>query len=317
MSSDVRPLLEVTDLKKHYPIKKLFRVKGIVKALDGVSFTLKKNETLAVVGESGCGKSTLAKVLMQVEPATDGKILFNGLTVTQMPPPVFRRCIQMIFQDSYGSLNPRKKAWEIISEPLHINTTLSIRECRHRALELMEKVGLRPEYGVRYPHMFSGGQRQRLGIARALILEPEMIICDEPVSALDVSIQAQILNLLMDLQEELKLSYLFISHSLPVVRHVADRVLVIYLGKVAEYGKRTDIFSDPKHPYTQSLIASTPEITFGQEPSPIRGELPSPMNPPPGCAFHKRCPKAIERCALEEPTLRKVGNQLVSCHLAE
>jgi dipeptide transport system ATP-binding protein len=317
MSTDVRPLLEVTDLKKHYPIKKMFKVTGAVKALDGVSFSLKKNETLAVVGESGCGKSTLAKVLMQIEPATEGKILFNGLTVTQMPPPVFRRCIQMIFQDSYGSLNPRKKAWEIISEPLRINTTLSTKECRHRALELMEKVGLRPEYGVRYPHMFSGGQRQRLGIARALILEPEMIICDEPVSALDVSIQAQILNLLMDLQEELRLSYLFISHSLPVVRHIADRVLVIYLGKVAEYGKQSDIFAHPKHPYTESLIASTPEITFGHEPSPIRGELPSPMNPPPGCAFHKRCPKAIDRCAVEEPILRKVGNQLVSCHLAE
>jgi len=312
-------LIEVSQLRKNYEIKKLFRSIGTVQALGGISFSLQKKETLAVVGESGCGKTTLAKLLMQIEHPTEGSILFNGISIDKISPKDYRRQIQMIFQDPYGSLNPRKKAWQIISEPLRINTNLSIKECRERALDAMAMVGLRPETSNRYPHMFSGGQRQRIGIARALVLQPKVIICDEPVSALDVSIQAQILNLLLKLQQDMELSYLFISHDLSVVRHIADRVMVIYLGKIVEYGTRHDVFSNPKHPYTQTLIASSPSIHFQDKGkiSAIRGEIPSPMNPPPGCSFHKRCPLAEQRCMDEEPKLRKFGDRWVSCHLVE
>lgn len=311
-------LLKVSDLKKSYPVKHLFRKTAWVQALSGVSFELFKNRTLAVVGESGCGKSTLARCLMQIEQPTSGEIVFRDRPISQIAQSEFRQSLQMIFQDPYGSLNPRKKAWRIIAEPLYINTKLSAPECRAKAYELIERVGLRPELGNRYPHMFSGGQRQRLGIARSLVLNPDLIICDEPVSALDVSIQAQILNLLLELQRDLGLAYLFISHDLSVVSHIADEVLVIYLGKLVEQGKTVDIFQSPKHPYTQSLIAATPSIRRKQARlPPPKGEIPSAMNPPPGCAFHRRCPIAQDRCSVEIPQLRRLGNQTVACHFAE
>ncbi len=312
------PMLQVSGLQKHYPVRKMLKHVGTVKAVEGVSFSLGRKETVAIVGESGCGKSTLAKCLMRIETPTGGEILWNGKSMTELAGTDFRRHIQLIFQDPYGSLNPRKKVWEIISEPLRINTKMGKEERKATAQDLMSKVGLRPEHGNRYPHMFSGGQRQRIGIARALALRPEILICDEPVSALDVSIQAQILNLLLDLQNELDLSYLFISHDLGVVRHIADRVMVIYLGKVVEQGPVQEIFESPKHPYTKSLMASTPHIRrFEKQPAAVRGELPSPMNPPSGCAFHKRCPIAVDRCSNEEPKLRQIGEQWVSCHLSE
>jgi dipeptide transport system ATP-binding protein len=312
------PLLEVKDLKKTFPVRKLFKKTAHVKALNGVSFTLLKNRTLAIVGESGCGKTTLARCLMKISRPTGGEVVISGRPISEIPKTEFRRSIQMIFQDPYGSLNPRKKAWEIIAEPMRINSGKPKAECREAAYELIQKVGLRPELGNRYPHMFSGGQRQRLGIARALILHPDVLICDEPVSALDVSIQAQILNLLMELQKELGLSYLFISHDLSVVRHISDEVVVIYLGQIMEKGATADVFSAPKHPYTQSLIAATPTIRAQKiKRPPLTGEVPSPLNPPSGCPFHKRCPIAIPRCASEVPEMRQVGPQWAACHLAE
>jgi dipeptide transport system ATP-binding protein len=319
------PILTVKDLAKHYPIKKLFMPAQTVKALDGVSFSLEKRRTLAVVGESGCGKSTLAKVLMAIEKPTSGELEFAqrpskdeaGARVQLTSPGEAGARIQMIFQDPYSSINPRKKAWQIISEPLRINTKLSSAECRARAIELMAQVGLRPEFADRYPHMFSGGQRQRIGIARALALRPEILICDEPISALDVSIQAQVINLLIQLQDQHELSYIFISHDLSVVRHLADEVLVMYLGKVVEHGSRDAVFSKPLHPYTQALLGSTPDIKRrkNSEKRVIPGEPPSPLNPPPGCAFHKRCPMATARCSQEVPTLREVQGRQVACHL--
>lgn len=308
-------ILKVENLKKHYLIKGLFNTKGIVKALDGVSFGLKRKETLAVVGESGCGKSTLAKALMQIEQKTEGQILFNGIEQSEILKKDFYRQIQMIFQDPYSSINPRKRAWQIISEPLKVNTDLSNSECQDRALEIMKKVGLRPELADRYPHMFSGGQRQRIGIARALMLQPQIIICDEPVSALDVSIQAQVINLLIDLQDEMNLSYIFISHDLGVVKHISDRILVMYLGKIVEYGDRKQIFDNPLHPYTKVLLSSAPKVRGSREQRIIlQGELPSPLNPPTGCRFHKRCPLATARCSVVEPELVIKSNRLVACH---
>lgn len=314
--TETAPLLEVRNLTKHYPVRRLFRKPAMVQALNGINFTLGQNRTLAVVGESGCGKSTLARCLMQIESPTAGDIVLSGKPISEIGKVEVRKNVQMIFQDPYGSINPRKRAWKIIAEPLIINSKLSQNQCRGEAYELIAKVGLRPELGNRYPHMFSGGQRQRLGIARALILKPHIIVCDEPVSALDVSIQAQILNLLVELQKELGLSYLFISHDLSVVRHISDEIMVIYLGQVMERGNTTDIFSMPLHPYTKSLIAATP-LLHGRTVKlpPLKGEVPSPMNPPPGCLFHKRCPIAEPRCSTEVPKLRPVGKQLVACHL--
>ena len=311
------PLLAVTDLSKSYPVRKMFRTIGAVNALSGVSFSIERKETLAVVGESGCGKSTLAKVLMQIERPTGGTVAIEGKTPEAMEPRAFRKTLQMIFQDPYSSINPRKRAWEIIAEPLIVNTAMTKNEARAKAEAMMAKVGLRPEYSIRYPHMFSGGQRQRIGIARALTLEPKIIICDEPVSALDVSIQAQILNVLLDLQRELELSYLFISHDLSVVEHVADRVLVIYLGRAVEYGPRNEVFANPKHPYTQVLLSSAPKI-LGKKPGvkPVIGELPSRLHIPSGCAFHKRCPFAKDLCSQAVPELRSVAGREVACHFA-
>ena len=308
-------IISAEGIKKHYPIKKLFKPAKIVKALDGIDFNVAKKTTLGIVGESGCGKSTLARQLVGLEKPTDGRILIEGKEITAIARRQLQSKIQLIFQDPYGSLNPRKKAWQLIAEPLFINTNLSKKECFTRAIKLMDKVGLRKELAYRYPHMFSGGQRQRIGIARALALKPEILVCDEPVSALDVSIQAQILNLLIDIQRELDLTYLFIGHDLQVIKHVSDTIMVMYLGKVVEYGSRDQVFETPLHPYTQALISSSPGIHDRHRKSPqnIQGELPSPLDPPSGCAFHKRCPIAVEGCKSIAPPLREVAGRSVAC----
>ena len=288
-----------------------------VKALDGVSFQLAEEQTLAVVGESGCGKSTLARQLMCLERPTGGTITLFGRLAREYSRKELQSQIQMIFQDSYSSINPRKKAWEIVAEPLLINTSWNRKQCFSKAVAAMEMVGLRPSLAQRFPHMFSGGQRQRLSIARGLIQRPKILICDEPVSALDVSIQAQVLNLLGQLKRDFGLSYLFISHDLNVVRYLADRVLVMYLGKVVEEGTVQEIFEHPLHPYTQALMRSTPSLHGKTGFAAISGELPSPLNPPDGCAFHQRCPLVQDRCRAEAPRERRLEERLVSCHFAE
>jgi len=319
-----RPLLlEARSLARHYEIGGGFFGKAsTVKALAEASFSLEAGKTLAVVGESGCGKSTLARVTTLIEKPTSGQLLIDGADVTQAGKEEMKRLrqnVQIVFQDPYGSLNPRKKIGTILEEPLVINSTASAVERRERAMEMLTKVGLRREYYNRYPHMFSGGQRQRIAVARALMLQPRILVADEPVSALDVSIQAQVLNLLMDLQEEFNLAYLFISHDLSVVRHIADDVMVMYLGRPVEQGSRDAIFQNPMHPYTRALLASTPVIDPRHriERIKLKGELPSPINPPSGCAFHQRCPFAEARCAAERPLLRDFPGQKVACHFAE
>ena len=316
-------VLEAVDLARHYEVRRgMFAGRATVKALDGASFTLARGRTLAVVGESGCGKSTLARLITLIEPPTAGTLAFDGTDVTGADGERLRKLrqmVQIVFQDPYGSLNPRKKVGAILGEPLVINTGLDAAERRARAEEMMGKVGLRPEHYGRYPHMFSGGQRQRIAIARALMLRPRILVADEPVSALDVSIQAQVLNLLMDLQEELDLAYLFISHDLSVVRHIADEVMVMYLGRSVEQGPVEAIFARPRHPYTQALLASTPAVdpAHRRQRVALKGELPSPLDPPPGCAFHRRCPYATELCARERPELEPLQDHLVACHHAE
>ncbi len=312
-------VLEAKGIKRHYSVKGSFGKKRSVKALDGVSFSLNRKETLAIVGESGCGKSTLAKVLMQIEPLDEGELWLQGRPHSANSVHRTSNQIQMIFQDPYSSINPRKKAWKIVGEPLIVNSKSSRHEVRKAVEELMGQVGLGPEYMERYPHMFSGGQRQRLGIARAVILRPDIIVCDEPVSALDISIQAQVINLLLELQERLGLSYVFISHDLSVVSHVAHQILVMYLGKSVEYGPREAILKNPLHPYTQILLESSPSIHSRKEKSLslIKGELPSPLNPPQGCAFHTRCPKAQGICHSEVPGSRMVEGRWVACHFPE
>jgi dipeptide transport system ATP-binding protein len=308
--------LEVKNLKKFYQVKG----KGdkFVKALNDVSFTLPPNTTLGIVGESGCGKSTLAKTLMNLEVKTEGSVSFDGKDFDNISDKERYQTMQMVFQDPLDSLNPRKKAWEIIADPLLINSKVSKAEALEKAKELMAKVGLRPEQAHKYPHMFSGGQRQRLGIARALILNPKVLILDEPVSALDVSVQAQILNLLKDLQKEMNLSYIFISHDLSVVNYISDDIMVMYLGRVAEYGDADQVFNNPYHPYTKTLLKSG-HISKSEEiknfPKLISSELPSPLNPPSGCAFHTRCPLAKDECHKILPGLENKQNRNVSCHL--
>lgn len=311
------PILKVEGLKKFYDVKTGFNSKTTLKVLNGVSFSVQPKTTLGIVGESGCGKSTLAKAVMQIVSPSAGDIQINGVSYNQIPKAEYRKKVQMVFQDPYRSLNPRKKAIDIIAEPLLINSGKSKSECHSVALEMMKKVGLRPEYANRYPHMFSGGQRQRIGVARALIMQPEILICDEPVSALDVSIQAQVINLLIDLQNEFGLTYVFISHDLSVVRHLADQVAVMYLGEIVEYGTRNQIFDDPKHPYTRALLASTPQITHHKaDPVKIvRGELPSLYNPPAGCSFHSRCPLAIDDCKVLPPQLEDKYGRKVACYV--
>jgi len=301
----------------------VFAGKATLRAVDGVSFALASGKTLGVVGESGCGKSTLARMVTLIEKPSAGTLRIAGRdaaeTRTETERAALRRAVQIVFQNPYASLNPRKKVGAILEEPLVINTKLSKSERAAASRDMMVKVGLRPEHYERYPHMFSGGQRQRIAIARALMLRPRLVVADEPVSALDVSIQAQVLNLLNDLQEEFRLSYLFISHDLGVVRHVADELLVMYLGRPAEQGPKKAIFERPLHPYTQALLASTPGIDLGKKRERIvlKGELPSPLDPPSGCAFNTRCPHATERCRAERPAHRAVGGRLVSCHYAE
>lgn len=287
-----------------------------------MSFSLARGKTLAVVGESGCGKSTLARQLTMIEPPTAGRLVIEGEDVAgagRAKIAELRRRVQMVFQNPFASLNPRKTVEQTLGEPLAINTSLDAAGRAERIARMMRTVGLRPEHAKRYPHMFSGGQRQRIAIARAMILEPRIVVADEPVSALDVSIQAQILNLFMDLQEQFKTSYVFISHNLAVVQHIADDVMVMYFGGVAELGDKKTIFANPRHPYTRSLMSATPAINESDRRIQIKlqGELPSPLNPPTGCTFHQRCPYAIERCRLEEPLLREVDGRLVSCHRAE
>ena len=316
-------LLEVRDLKRHYSISGgMLRRAMTLKAVDGVSFNLAAGKTLAVVGESGCGKSTLARMVTMIEAPTAGSLKIDGVEVTTADAEAMRKLrpvVQMVFQNPYGSLNPRKKVGTILEEPVIINADLPAERRHAAAREMMAKVGLRPEHYARYPHMFSGGQRQRIAIARALMLNPRIVVADEPVSALDVSIRAQVLNLLMDLQGEFQLAYLFISHDLSVVRHIADEVMVMYLGRPAEQGDKETIFTRPRHPYTRALLASTPAVDPKARGSRtvLRGELPSPIDPPTGCAFHKRCPYATAECAAKRPELRPVDGRQVACHYAE
>ncbi len=320
-------ILDARHLAKHYPVSLGFlKPKATARALDGVSFTLQMGRTLAVVGESGCGKSTLARQITMIETPTAGELHLTGVDVAHADAAAKKRLrqqVQMVFQNPFASLNPRKKIGQALEEPLIINTTLTRAEREERARAMMARVGLRPEHYQRYPHMFSGGQRQRIAIARALMLHPRIVVADEPVSALDVSIQAQVLNLLMDLQEETQVAYVFISHNLAVVELIADDVLVMYLGKVVEQASKRELFSLPRHPYTRALLASTPRIDKAarQTRQVLSGELPSPLNPPSGCAFHKRCPHAQERCRVEVPLLRRPTDGKTSgemaCHFAE
>ena len=318
------PLLDAINLKKYYPVKQgMFKAPKMVKAVDGVSFTLERGKTLAVVGESGCGKSTLGRMLTMIEHPTEGELFYNGqnfLVNDKATSTLRRQKIQIVFQNPYSSLNPRKKVGEILEEPLIINTSLSSKERKEKVLAMMAKVGLKPEFYDRYPHMFSGGQRQRIAIARGLMLNPDIVVADEPVSALDVSVRAQVLNLMMDLQEELGLSYVFISHDLSVVKHIADEVMVMYLGRCVEQGDVNQIFENPKHPYTQALLSATPKLDQTEKGERIKltGELPSPLKPPKGCAFHARCWKATERCKVEQPALTPYADtRKIACFMVE
>ena len=316
-------VLTARDLTRHYAISRgLFQPNAQVQALNGVSFELQAGKTLAVVGESGCGKSTLARALTLIEEPSSGSLQIAGQEVTganKAQRKQLRRDVQMVFQNPYASLNPRQKVGDQLGEPLLINTGLSRLERRERVQAMMQQVGLRPEHYQRYPHMFSGGQRQRIALARAMMLQPKVLVADEPTSALDVSIQAQVLNLFMDLQEQFNTGYVFISHNLSVVRHVADEVLVMYLGRPVEMGPSELIYNRPLHPYTQALLSATP--TIHPDPSKpkikISGELPNPLSPPSGCAFHQRCPHATERCQAEQPALRLLDARQVACHHAE
>ncbi len=312
-------VLEARDLARSYTQKRgLFSKPATVKALAGVSFSLNAGETLAIVGESGSGKSTLARLLTLIEPPTSGELWIDGVPAAGAGGAALkslRSKLQIVFQNPYGSLNPRHKIGQALEEPLLVNTDLPANERQRQARAMMALVGLRPEHYDRYPHMFSGGQRQRIAIARALMLRPKILVLDEPVSALDVSIRAQVLNLLADLQDEFKLAYVFISHDLSVVRHIANRVMVIYLGKAVETGTREVIFSGPRHPYTRALLSSTPvaDPLARKERIILKGELPSPFDPPGGCAFHPRCPMAFARCREEAPRPEMKQGRLVAC----
>ena len=312
-------VLEARGLSRNYSLSRgLFAPHATVQALVGASFQLFSGKTLAVVGESGSGKSTLARLLTLLEDPTAGALTIDGDDVVGASAETRRRLrreIQIVFQNPYGSLNPRQRIGKALEEPLLVNTKLSAREREKAAREMMEKVGLRPEYYRRYPHMFSGGQRQRIAIARALMLKPKILVLDEPVSALDVSIRAQVLNLLAALQEEYRLAFVFISHDLSVVRHIADDVMVIYLGHVVEKGSREAIFSDPQHPYTRALLSATPiaDPDAKRERIVLAGELPSPFNPPAGCPFNPRCPLVMDRCRVEDPPLEEKQGSNVAC----
>jgi oligopeptide/dipeptide ABC transporter ATP-binding protein len=319
------PVIEVSGLKKHFTLKRgLFaRAPATVKAVDGVGFTINPGETLCLVGESGCGKSTVGKLVLRLLEPTEGKIRLDGEDITHLGAGDMRRYrkrMQMVFQDPYASLNPRMAAGRIVSEPLENYSDIAPKQREARVAELFHKVGLRGDAMRRFPFEFSGGQRQRLGIARALALNPAIIIADEPVSALDVSVQAQVLNLMMDLQEEMGLAYLFVSHDLGVVEHIGHRVAVMYLGRIVEIAGKEALFETPLHPYTQALMAAAPiaDPHVRRERIVLQGDVPSPINPPPGCAFHTRCPHAFARCKAETPLLKAAADgRQVACHLVD
>jgi oligopeptide/dipeptide ABC transporter ATP-binding protein len=317
------PVLEVKDLKKHFPVKKgiLRRTVGHVYAVDGISFTINEGETLGLVGESGCGKTTAGRAVLRLIEPTSGSIKVEGHEITglskaDMRP--YRREMQIVFQDPFSSLNPRMTAGDIVGEPLQVHGVNSRKERQEKVAALFARVGLRPAQMSNYPHQFSGGQRQRIGIARALALGPKLIVGDEPVSALDVSIQAQVINLLQDLQRERQLSYLFISHNLAVVEHISHRIAVMYLGRIVEYADTRTIFTKAQHPYTEALLAAVPvpDPAIKRQKRVLQGDVPSPVKPPPGCHFHTRCPYAEARCKVDAPPLREIASgHFVSCHL--
>ncbi len=319
------PLLQVTDLKTHFPLRGgvFGRTQGSVKAVDGVSFEVRRGETLGLVGESGCGKSTLGRTLLRLVDATSGSVKFDGrelLGMSQRELRPLRRRMQLIFQDPFASLNPRMKVGDIIAEPFAIHGLAKGEERRRRVLGLLDKMGLPKEAMERFPHEFSGGQRQRIGIARSLAVGPELVIADEPISALDVSIQAQIINLLVDLQRDLQLTYVFIAHDLKIVEYISDRVAVMYLGKIVELATAQDLYKRPRHPYTQALLSAVPvpDPTRKRERIVLQGDVPSPINPPTGCAFHPRCPHAFDRCRVEAPPLYDLkGGHVSACFLNE
>jgi dipeptide transport system ATP-binding protein len=318
----VKTVVQANDLRRTYDIRRgMFKEPARLQAVAGVSFAIEAGRTLAVVGESGCGKSTLARVVALIEKPSAGDLrLAGGDAVNVKPSQVrkLRKSVQMVFQNPYGSLNPRKRIGAILEAPLVINTKMKPPARTERARAMLAKVGLRPEHYDRYPHMFSGGQRQRIALARALMLEPALVVADEPVSALDVSVQAQVLNLMADLQNELGVAYLFISHDLAVVRYISHEVLVMYLGLAMEQGPKERIFDRPLHPYTQALLASTPALGgVRKQRIVLTGERPSPLDPPSGCVFSTRCPHAIDVCRRERPPLRPLDGRLVACHLAE
>lgn len=318
------PLVSIRNLKKHFPVgRKLFGPKPLLRAVDGVDLDIRRGETLGLVGESGCGKSTLARTLIRLHQPTSGELIFDGQDVAHLSERAlkpFRRGVQMIFQDPYAALNGRMSVRDLIAEPLQIARIGTPASRTAKVMELLTRVGLHPDHANRFAHEFSGGQRQRIGIARAIALEPELVICDEPISALDVSVQAQIVNMLEDLQDQLGLTYLFITHDLSMVRHISDRIGVMYLGRIVELAANTDLYARPSHPYTQALLASVPvpDPMAIRPADPVLGEIPSPMAIPSGCRFRTRCPMASARCAREDPQLRDIGGgHLAACHYAE
>ncbi|MBI9048723.1 MAG: dipeptide ABC transporter ATP-binding protein [Anaerolineaceae bacterium] len=324
--SEKKVLMHVKDLVKHFPITQgiVFQRKiGAVHAVDGVSFDLYEGETLGLVGESGCGKSTTGRTILQLYKPTAGEVVFNDINLVDLPAEEMRKVrreLQMIFQDPYASLNPRMTVGEIVGEPLTIHHVGDAKEIKEKVMDLLDKVGLNPAFSNRYPHEFSGGQRQRIGIARALALDPKLIVCDEPISALDVSIQAQVVNLLEDLQDELGLTYLFIAHDLSMVRHISDRVAVMYLGVIVEVGDRKELYDHPMHPYTQALMSAVPipDPTAEEKRKRIilQGDVPSPVNPPSGCRFRTRCNLAQTICAEQKPEMREITpGHFVACHM--
>ena len=323
--SDRQPLLRVKELRQYFPIRGgvLGRVQNVVKAVDGITFDVYPGETLSIVGESGCGKSTTGRSILRLQEPTSGEVYFDGDNLLELPRSALRhrrRDMQIIFQDPYSSFNPRQTISQLLNEAMSIQNVVDKPRRRERVIELLEMVGLKAEHIDRYPHEFSGGQRQRIAIARALSVEPKLIVCDEAVSSLDVSVQAQVINLLKKLQRELGLTYIFVAHDLGVVRHISDRIIVMYLGQIAEIGDTRTIFRNPQHPYTRALLSSIPipDPKQRSRPVPLVGDVPSPINPPAGCPFHTRCPFVMERCAADKPAQHVLSDhQSVACHLVE